>query len=257
MHRRWRSRRFSSPQWSCPGGITVLPDGSLVLADASSLRELSADGSPRRVLSIGPTYLYQTSTVLASNSRGEAFVALGTHIGGDWGLPDTAMFSLNRIAADGSLVPLLDQSSAAHPALRAAIGKVLWPQGLTSADDGRLMFSFGHAVFVLTSDGKVEILAGSFDAAGSADGAAAMARFSSPSGLALDRAGNLYVADTGNHTVRKITPNGSVSTLLGRAGQAGIVLGPAPAGLVAPRSVTVVPGGLVIASRLAVLLASP
>jgi streptogramin lyase len=64
-------------------------------------------------------------------------------------------------------------------------------------------------------------LAGQPGAPGSADGAASEARFQSPGGIAVDNKGNAYVADTGNNTIRKIAPNGSVSTLAGQAGLSG------------------------------------
>lgn len=54
----------------------------------------------------------------------------------------------------------------------------------------------------------------------SKDGKVSAAKFNTPSGLAIDKKGNLYVADTGNHVIRKIDPNGKVSTLAGN-GQAG------------------------------------
>jgi sugar lactone lactonase YvrE len=73
-------------------------------------------------------------------------------------------------------------------------------------------------------DGRVSTLAGS--AEGFADGAGAAAQFHTPSGLALDRAGNLYVADTGNHAIRRISPQGVVTTLAG-TGVAGFRDGPA------------------------------
>jgi len=68
---------------------------------------------------------------------------------------------------------------------------------------------------------RVSILAGQPGASGSADGAASEARFRSPGGIAIDLAGNLYIADTGNNTIRKIARDGSVSTVAGVAGQAG------------------------------------
>ena len=52
------------------------------------------------------------------------------------------------------------------------------------------------------------------------DGKFSAAKFHTPSGLAIDKQGNLYVADTGNHMIRKIEPNGKVSTVAGN-GQAG------------------------------------
>jgi DNA-binding beta-propeller fold protein YncE len=53
------------------------------------------------------------------------------------------------------------------------------------------------------------------------DGNGADARFCNPQGLAVDTAGNVFVADTGNHTVRKISPTGEVTTLAGHAGSSG------------------------------------
>ncbi len=65
----------------------------------------------------------------------------------------------------------------------------------------------------LATEGAVTTLAGGVE--GYADGPGQSASFNSPSGLALDSKGNLYVADTGNNRIRKITPEGLVSTVAG------------------------------------------
>jgi len=78
----------------------------------------------------------------------------------------------------------------------------------------------------VTSAGVVGTFAGSSaTGAGSTDGIGTIARFHDPEALALDGAGNVYVSDTGNCTIRRITPVGIVSTIAGLAGYAGTVDG--------------------------------
>ncbi len=69
--------------------------------------------------------------------------------------------------------------------------------------------------------GIVSTFAGQAAARGSDDGDLHTARFASPNDIAADRAGNLFVADTANHTIRKISPQGVVSTVAGLAGSSG------------------------------------
>lgn len=74
----------------------------------------------------------------------------------------------------------------------------------------------GHGTATLSSGSStLSLLAGSATESGNLDGAGAAARFNQPTGIAIDSAGNLYVADRGNCAIRKITPGGNVSTLAG------------------------------------------
>jgi sugar lactone lactonase YvrE len=67
----------------------------------------------------------------------------------------------------------------------------------------------------------VSTFAGAATTGGRIDGAGSAARFNCPYGVAVDSANNVYVADSGNNTVRKITTAGFVSTVIGVAGKAG------------------------------------
>jgi hypothetical protein len=82
-----------------------------------------------------------------------------------------------------------------------------------AAGNGYVADTFNHTIRKITSAGVVSTLAGLSGTAGSADGAGVDARFDTPRGLVVDAAGNVYVADTFNGAIRKITPAGVVSTL--------------------------------------------
>ena len=94
------------------------------------------------------------------------------------------------------------------------------PVGIVADSTGNLYVtdgSPGGPIRKITPAGVVTTFAGSISA-GSADGNGPDAGFTNPAGIRIDHAGNLYVADTGNSTIRKVTPDGVVSTLAGTAG---------------------------------------
>ncbi|RYY18940.1 MAG: hypothetical protein EOO36_06990, partial [Cytophagaceae bacterium] len=99
----------------------------------------------------------------------------------------------------------------------------LTPGPIAVAPDGTVFFAEGNTIRRLSPQGEVTTWSGSLtDEYGShRDGMATEARFNHIQGLALDPAGNLYVADTDNHCVRRITPAGQVSTLAGEPGKWG------------------------------------
>jgi hypothetical protein len=78
-----------------------------------------------------------------------------------------------------------------------------------------------HTIRKVTPGGGVTTLAGLAGNPGSTDGTGSAARFRSPAGVVVDADGNVYVADGGNETIRKVTSGGAVSTLAGLAGSPG------------------------------------
>jgi sugar lactone lactonase YvrE len=103
------------------------------------------------------------------------------------------------------------------------------PLGLAADGSGNTYVAEGsttggtanHTIRKITPGADVSTLAGTAGQAGSDDGTGAAARFNNPHGVAVDASSNLYVADTDNSTIRKITPAGEVSTFAGSAGEAG------------------------------------
>jgi sugar lactone lactonase YvrE len=121
------------------------------------------------------------------------------------------------------------------------------PFGIVAAPDGTIFVAdagHAHRIRRLSPDGSVSTVAGG--ARGFADGAGTGAAFSTPSGLALAPDGTLYLADTGNHAIRRITPDGRVSTLAGD-GTPGYADGPAhQARFNGPIGIAVAPDGRIV-----------
>ncbi len=90
------------------------------------------------------------------------------------------------------------------------------------------------------ANGVVTTLAGLAGSPGSADGYGGAARFNAPTAMVVDARGNLYVCDTGNHTIRKVSPSGLVTTVAGLAGSPGASDGTAGSARLAS------PGGIAI-----------
>jgi hypothetical protein len=107
--------------------------------------------------------------------------------------------------------------------------EILEVSGIDRESSGSYVFITSNRIKRLSADlSSITAVAGG-SAGGSTDGAADVALFRSPQGLTHDAAGNVYVADTANYTLRRIAPDGSVSTLAGVAGAAGMVDGTAAA----------------------------
>ncbi|MCL2011704.1 MAG: NHL repeat-containing protein [Cystobacterineae bacterium] len=109
-----------------------------------------------------------------------------------------------------------------------AAARFYYPEGLAMDAAGNLYVADNgnERIRKISPEGEVSTLAGT-GASGLVSGPGNVAQFSSPKGLALDAAGNLYVADSNNHRIRKISPEGAVSNFAG-----GGITGPLGGGFV-------------------------
>jgi len=120
------------------------------------------------------------------------------------------------------------------------------PSGIAVSPSGDIYICDSQAQVIrkMTAAGAVTTVAGKVDVQGAANGPFNQGTLSYPSGVAVDTAGNVYIADYGNSLIRKMTPSGVLSTVAGIPGSSGRVDGPGwNAQFSAPEAVTVDPVG--------------
>ena len=198
--------RFSFPsrlrRWTARGNIYVAdtanhtvrkitPAGVVTTLAGTAGASGNADGT-------GPAARFNHPAGAAVDSTGTVYVA------------DTDNNSVRKIAAGGVVSTLATGFNG--------------PSGIAADGVGTIYVgdTLNHVIRKITSAGAVSTLAGAVGLSGSADGTGSAARFHGPQGLAIDGAGNLYVADTNNDTIRKVVlASGAVTTVAGQAGASG------------------------------------
>lgn len=168
----------TAARFNFPADIAPGPDGTLYVADSGNhcIRVISAGG-------------------------------VVTTLAGDPGNADDV--SQNYGASYTSVSFKLDGKGAA--------ARFNYPGGIARAANGLLYVSDtgNHLIRSVKPDGTVTTLAGKAGEWGAADGSGSDARFSSPAGICIGEDGNLYIADSSNHTIRRMTPEGAVTTYAG------------------------------------------
>ena len=163
-----------------------------------------------------------------ANARFRAPQGVAVDSAGNIYVADWTGYTIRKVTPAGDVTTLAGTAGMSGSADgTGADARFYFPQGLAvdSADNLYVTDENNHTLRKITPAGVVTTLAGTAGAAGSTDGTGAAARFNFPTGVAIDRAGNLYVTDSSNSTVRKVTPTGVVTTLAGAAGKIGSVDG--------------------------------
>ncbi len=138
---------------------------------------------------------------------------------------------IRKVWPDGSTTTLAGAGFAGNNDGQGAQAAFSYPQGVAVDDSGQVYVAdtSGQTIRKISPEGTVSTLAGARYAWGSTDGTGSAARFGYPTSVAVDAQGQVYVTDTSNQTIRKISPAGVVSTLAGKAGQYGHADGPGEA----------------------------
>ena len=208
-----------------PAGVVTIFAGTPFDPDANRIGIGSADGS-------GTTAQFYLGVGVSSNGTPygpPAFTQIGSinmamDGGGNIYVADTLNNTIRKITPAGAVTTFA--GTAPQQGSDDGIGsnaRFLSPMGVAVDGAGNVFVadSGNGTVRKITSAGVVTTFAGSPRTSGSTDGTGSTARFNSINGIAADSAGNVYVADTNNNTIRKITPAGVVSTLAGLAGAQG------------------------------------
>jgi MYXO-CTERM domain-containing protein len=140
---------------------------------------------------------------------------------------DTGNHKIRKISPAGVVSTLAGAGVSGYADGTGETARFREPSGIAADATGNVYVADwgNHAIRKITPAGVVTTFAGSGGVLGNADGTGSAARFQLPSGVAVDAAGNVYVADTLNHTIRKITSAGVVTTLAGLAEAKGSAAG--------------------------------
>jgi sugar lactone lactonase YvrE len=160
---------------------------------------------------------------------------------------DTSNHRIRRIAPNGTVTTLAGTGSAGDANGPATSATFFFPSSVAVAADGSIIVADtdNHRIRRIATDGTVTTVAGS-NTSGFVDGPAASAKFSAPYGVAVAADGSIVVADLGNHRIRRIATDGTVSTVAG-SGASGWQDGPAASAQFSlPRGVAVAADGSII-----------
>jgi sugar lactone lactonase YvrE len=196
----------TSARFSHPRGVAVDNVGNVYVADNfnSTIRKVTPAG-------VVTTVARELCLGVAVDSAGNIY-AVG---------PYNTIRKLTPAGVVTTLAGLAGSHGSADGTGSAA--RFFYPDGVAvdSAANVYVTDSSNSTIRRVTPSGVVTTLAGLAGSHGSADGTGTAARFNEPTGVAVDSAGNVYVTDLKDSTIRKVTPAGVVTTLAGLAGSWG------------------------------------
>lgn len=220
----------SAASFSYPFGIAFdSHTGNFFVVDGSTIRMITPSGTVSTVAGMAQTGNFQGASL---DGQGSAAVfaspyAVATDSAGNVYVTDIVDNVIRKIDTTGYVTTLAGtpntSGSVDSPTGPASAASFTLPEGIATDNAGNVYVADtgNSTIRKITPAGYVTTLAGSAGNTGHFDGTGPGASFNGPQGLATDSAGNIYVADTGNNAIRKITPTGTVTTVTVQAGSAG------------------------------------
>jgi DNA-binding beta-propeller fold protein YncE len=202
---------------SGPTGVAVDAAGSNVyIADTTNHLVEAVSGGNLSILAGKPGFVgVPSGGVAATSSRLGEPTGLTVDGSGNVFIADTLNGVVEKVAAADGTLSIVAGSSLSDPPAVAVDGS----GNVYVADKSN------HVVEKVTPDGVVSIVAGTGSSGdtvpGGAAGTATLRNLSSPSGVAVDASGNVYIADSSNNIVAKVTPAGALSIVVGTSGVSG------------------------------------
>lgn len=198
-----------------PCVLTIDKNGAIYVAQSGHplIRKIAPNGdvstvagnpTPGTTNANGTAASFNAPNGIAVDQAGNLYVA------------DSGNHMIRKISTTGDVTTLAGHPSSGSNNGMGTAASFSTPNGIAVDNAGNVYVADydNHMIRKITPAGEVTTLAGS-TTQGRSDGQGTAASFKLPYAVTLDTAGNLYVADHGNHLVRKITPGGWVSTLAG------------------------------------------
>lgn len=228
------------PREIMPLGIAVDPSGTLSVTGQYSVYVVTNGSTFKRLAGLAPELALVNGN--GAQARFNLPWAVTSDATGNWYVADAGNYMIRKITPAGVVSQLAGSGKWGSVDGTGAGASFSAPKGIVADPLGNVFVAdtYNSTIRKITPAGVVTTIAGAPSSTGSTDGPGNLARFSGPEAIAIDAQRNLYVGDTGNHTIRKISTSGVVSTLAGSPGRYGSEDGTgAAARLASPRSMSV------------------
>ena len=210
----------SAARFNSPNGMAVDASGNLYVADQDTIRKVTPGGAVTTLA--GSPGVSGTTDGTGSAARFNAPWGVAVDASGNVYVADNGNDTIRKVTPGGMVTTLAGSPGVSGPDDgTGSAARFHTPNGMAADASGNLYVADQDAIRKVTPGGVVTTLAGSPGVSGTADGTGTAARFNGPTGVAVDGSGNLYVADGGTDTIRKVSPGGVVTTLAGSSAGSG------------------------------------